>query len=132
MVVPVILKRQAGSDVINNLPIIFPEYTKTFKLGSTSRHKVKNSKDYYHNVEHFDSIFDAAAIGQYLGGIDPMHKNSEPGFINETCIFNPSKCTFDWQLDEEGRKIPLIGCNGRQYKLNNLHIHSKALYKFAS
>ena len=39
---------------------------------------------YNENYHKFNSIFDAAAIGQYLGGIDPANKPGDTtGFINE-------------------------------------------------
>ena len=47
------------------------------------------------NFDRFQYIFDAAAIGQYLGGIDPIHdKNDTSGFVNEICIINPFRTVF--------------------------------------
>ena len=80
-----------------------------------------------------DSISDAAAIGQYLGGIDPWHGcHNTIGFINETCIFNPALCSFVWELDFKNRKIPYIIFKNAKYCINNLHIHCKNLNKFKS
>jgi len=80
----------------------------------------------------FNMIFDAAAIGQYLGGIDP---NNEPGdttgFINETCIIKYNKYKFEW-IKINNLQIPHIIINSVKYKICNLHIHSKNLKKFMS
>ncbi len=81
----------------------------------------------------FNSIFDGAAIGQYLGGINPaVHSNARPGFINETCIFNPSRIVIEWRRDEKNRNVPFAVFDGAAYRINNLHIHSKKLHDFRS
>ena len=86
------------------------------------------------NFTKFNAIFDAAAIGQYLGGIDEFNlidktKNNTIGFKNETCVIDYSKFQFCWKktdrlfkpyLKKEGKLIPIV----------NLHIHSKNLLKF--
>lgn len=75
----------------------------------------------YFNI--FDSIFDGAAIGQYLYGIhtEDINKNTS-GFINETSVFKPDQYLISFQ-----NKEPYIEYNNRQIKINNLHIHSKNL-----
>ena len=77
-------------------------------------------------------IFDAAAIGQYLGGIDPVHAGgATPGFINETCTVDYSKYTFHWVKNNE-LFIPNIEVGGINYPVLGLHIHSKNLKNFNS
>ena len=59
------------------------------------------------NFEQFQMIFDAAAIGQYLFGIDPTNttqKHTE-GFINETCVVKYNKYRFIWKCKWELRHI---------------------------
>jgi len=77
-------------------------------------------------------LFDGAAIGQYLGGVDPRNQKSKPGFINESCVFNPSRFLFEWIKDDKGREIPYAIFKDCKYRINNLHIHSKNLAKFKS
>jgi hypothetical protein len=75
-------------------------------------------------------IFDAAAIGQYLGGIDTIHKNGGvPGFVNETCIIDYSKYTFHW-IKDNNLFIPMVKIDNQYYKIAGLHIHSKRLNNF--
>lgn len=79
--------------------------------------------------------YDGAAIGQYLGGIDPIHikkekehpiyylNNPTKGFINETAIlkvnnYTITDCITHFELNNS--------------KIHNLHIHSKQLYQFSS
>lgn len=78
----------------------------------------------YFNI--FGSIFDGAAIGQYLYGIDTEDKtkNTE-GFVNETSVFKPDQYTI-WFNDN---KDPYIKYKNNDVKINNLHIHSKSLFK---
>jgi hypothetical protein len=85
------------------------------------------------NFKYYNSIFDAAAIGQYLGGIDPENKSGNTiGFINETCVIDYSKYTFHWKNNNVGLKIPYININNNEYPIINLHIHCKNLKKFIS
>lgn len=86
-------------------------------------------------------IFDGAALGQYLGGIDlrnvnsPNLKNLSPyvnptiGFVNETAVFKPNTCKYR----HDGKRWFLIkDTNGIniEYPIHCLHIHSKQLYNF--
>jgi hypothetical protein len=85
----------------------------------------------YENFKEFNNtIFDAAAMGIYLGGIDPFHTGGQfkkftkwwASAIDYT-IYN-----FDWREDSEGRKIPYIKTENNDWlKINNLHVHSKRL-----
>jgi hypothetical protein len=78
-------------------------------------------------------IFDAACYGQYLCGIDPRNGPSAPGFINQDSFFavNARELSYLWRRDEAGRRYPVILVGGsdatREFRLANLHIHSKNL-----
>ncbi len=88
---------------------------------------------YSNNYEVLASVFDAAALGQYLGGIDPRNPGaSGKGFINESCVFNPANFEFIWENDSEGRRVPYLFYRGEKCRINNLHIHSKNLKQFLS
>ena len=77
--------------------------------------------------EKVNSIFDAAAIGQYLGGVDPRNiPYDTTGFINEGCVFDPSNFKYKWINSEPFMVLE----NGHEVKINNLHIHSKNLKRF--
>ena len=81
------------------------------------------------NFEQFQMIFDAAAIGQYLFGIDPKNttqKHTE-GFINETCVVKYNKYIFVWKYFNEMYR-PYIIINDQLIPIFNLHIHSKRLH----
>lgn len=106
------------SDCIDTLPIFLEDNKKDVTKMITK------------NFKYYDSIFDAAAIGQYLGGIDPRNKSGDTrGFINETCVIDYSKYTFIWK-NENDKKIPYIVVNNNEYPIVNLHIHCKDLKKF--
>lgn len=106
------------SDCIDTLPI-FLEDNKNDVTKMTTK-----------NFKYYDSIFDAAAIGQYLGGIDPRNKSGDTrGFINETCVIDYSKYTFIWKTEND-KKFPYIVVNNNEYPIVNLHIHCKELKKF--
>jgi len=82
------------------------------------------------NFKYYNAIFDAAAIGQYLGGVDPRNVAGDTkGFINETCVIDYSKYTFIWKK-ENNKNIPYIIVNHNEYPIVNLHIHCKNLIQF--
>jgi len=83
---------------------------------------------YTEHASTFGVLFDGAAVGQYLGGIDTIHnKHNTDGFINETTVFQCNKATVEWTYNQ-GKKVPYL--NG--LPLVNLHIHSKDLQRWSS
>lgn len=87
---------------------------------------VKFNKLYF----DFNMIFDAAAIGQYLGGVDPRNQNGDTkGFVNETCVIKYNKYKFEW-IKINNLFIPHLIIGTNKYKMCNLHIHSKNLINF--
>lgn len=82
------------------------------------------------NFDKFNYIFDAAAIGQYLGGVDPRNiPGNTKGFVNETCVINFDKYSFIWKFENNIIK-PFIIIDNIKYPIFNLHIHSKNLKDF--
>jgi hypothetical protein len=87
---------------------------------------VKFNKLYF----DFKMIFDAAAMGQYLGGVDPRNQSGDTrGFVNETCVIKYNKYKFEW-IKINDLFVPHIIINSEKYRICNLHIHSKNLKKF--
>jgi len=87
-------------------------------------------------------IFDAASIGQFVGGIDPRNKNrnimnfinkikmffkksAEVGFINKDSNIDISEWEIKWINNKPYKKI-----NDHLIPIINLHIHSKNLKRF--
>lgn len=117
---------------IDSLPIVLPEYINDYSLINTLGDTTLYPNRYCQNFTEFQSIFDAAAIGQYLGGISFRNGSANPGFINESCLFNPAFFEYHWKRDSKERLIPFIRYKNMEYPINNLHIHSKNLLLFFS
>ena len=119
---------------IDTLPIISRAYIAQYGLKALNGRSTNNPEKYCNNIEGFNSIFDGNAIGHYFGGVDPRNGAEAfgPGYVNENNLFNTSLLTFRWKMDELGRKIPFMSFNGEEYRINNLHIHSKNLKNFLS
>ena len=111
---------------IDNLPIVPDTYTQHHPLVASMGYRSQYPQRYYHHFDEFQSVFDAATIGQYLSS-DPAKR-----FVNESCLFNPSFFEYEWIADAQGRKVPFLTFAGKKYRINNLHIHCKQLHKFAS
>ncbi len=125
-------RRNHGGVHIDNLPIVSSFYANEHELITPQGHRAVDAAPYFRHFAQFNSIFDAAALGQYLGGIDPIHGASQPGFINESCVFNPAAFQYEWVSDARGRRVPYLNDQGRKCRINNLHIHSKNLQPFRS
>jgi len=106
--------------LVDTLPI--------FTLDNSSSELADITKNY----NKFNCIFDAAAIGQYLGGVDPRNaKGDTAGFINETCLINYSKYNISWKTDKISNMLaPFLQINSQDVPIVNLHIHCKDLKKF--
>ena len=94
-----------------------------------------NNNDMFNcNFNNFNVIFDGAAIGQYLGGVDPKNNFGDTrGFINETCVVDYSKYKFIWKFNLILKLYqPYIIIDNIQIPIMNLHIHSKNLCNFMS
>jgi len=88
---------------------------------------------YNKNFDKFSIIFDAAAIGQYLGGVDKINDpNDSRGFVNETCIIKFDNYKFCWQKNNKDLWCPFIIINDKKIKIMNLHLHCKDLKNFFS
>jgi len=110
---------QKTTNLIQNLPI----FIKNEELTDEQKFVCNNS-------DIFPFIFDAAAMGQYLGGVDPRNdSNNTIGFINETCVikYNNNKIWFE---EIHGIKKPFILIREQKIPIFNLHIHSKNLVNF--
>lgn len=78
-------------------------------------------------------VFDAAAFGQYFGGIDPRNGLSAPGFVNPDAAFKVN--TFLYKYVRQGGLLCIQAKtheNNSWKKIVVLHIHSKYLENFVS
>ena len=122
-------RKQHG--LVQPLPVIPPDYAPP--LRSTTGRTASTPGDYASHATDFHALFDAAAIRQYLGGVDPRNDPGDTvGFINEDALYQADRFSYVCQDDAAGRKIPYAVYNNHPYRLNNLHIHSKKLEHFLS
>ena len=113
-----------------HLPILIPSYADDYPMTNMFKQTAKDSKPFYNCLDQFQMIFDAATLGQYLGGIDPILGESKAGFMGEASVFLPMYFRFSWEKDAQDRWIPYISYKDLKYPIANLHIHSKRLNDF--
>lgn len=116
----------------DHLPILIPSYAEDWQLKNLSGRTAKSAVPYTNSLEKFKLIFDAAAIGQFLGGIDPILGNKGPGFVGELSVFLTHRCSYEWKKDSNERWVPYISYGKETYPIANLHIHCKNLAAFYS
>jgi hypothetical protein len=124
--------KKIDTSIVGQLPIIMPEYARYYPLINISKERAQNPIDYTSNFGSFNCVFDAAALGQYLGGISPKCGAAGPGFINEACLFDPSRLSYVWENNHDGLLVPYAVFKGKKYLIANLHVHSKNLACFSS
>jgi len=110
---------QKKTGLIQNLPIFIYDTIVIPEISFVSQ-----------NYDNFKFIFDAAAMGQFLGGVDPQNIDGDTcGFVNETCIIKYNNYEFDWIIINDVKK-PFIKINEQMIPIFNLHIHCKNLKQF--
>jgi len=108
-----------------------PECFETFPIAPLDCNDSEEQQVVSKKFNNFNMIFDAAAIGQFLGGVDPRNiPGDTTGFINETCVIKYDRYGFDWNIDNGIRKPFLIDYNGDKIPIFNLHILCKRLENF--
>jgi hypothetical protein len=123
--------RGQGTSAIDHLPIVPPDYPAV--LRSAVGHNPADPSCYWRHFDRLGMVFDAAALGQYLGGIDPRNDpRPSRGFINESCVFDPRVVKARMSCDSDGRKIPVIETASGVHPVASLHIHSKNPAPFLS
>jgi hypothetical protein len=123
--------RTRGFALIDHLPIVPPDYPGA--LRSTAGHVAADPSCYSRHFAELRTVFDAAALGQFLGGIDFRNApDATAGFVNESCVFDPRQVNVRMTADDAGRRVPVIETPGGTCPVANLHIHSKNLRPFLS
>ena len=78
-------------------------------------------------IDVFSGIFDAAAIGQYIGGVHWMNDPRDTTFfINESSDLNLRDFSFSWDIKNNIRS-PALAFKGEATAVLGLHAHSKSL-----
>jgi hypothetical protein len=128
--------RKFGDGFMLPLPTLMPEYAKKFPPRRS--HFVQDNGTYLRFLsKHADLfpgyIFDAAGLAIYLNGNDRRHSPGHgPGTIHSRCLFDPSRFSYFWGKDVKGRAIPYLSFEGKEYRIVNLHFHSKMPEAYAS
>lgn len=124
-------KNQAEMEVIMqfngnvlSLPVVMPEYPHS-KLcpidGKADPVPIRFSK----YAEDFGGLFDAAAVGQYMFGIDKIHnKGNTDGFINTHSVYRINEFQTRWNYENKYLEIKY---DSRWWRVFNIHVHSKEL-----
>jgi hypothetical protein len=120
------IRKQYGMDMVNEMTLIrvysrdhpnLLEFLPILPFG-----------DFAENFSAFNSIFDPASWGQYVGGTTDGVPGAKPDdhYIGVLLRQNLDY-TVVWH-----KGIPYFKYDGHEVKINNLHIHSKNLYKYLS
>jgi hypothetical protein len=123
--------RDSKPGVCSALPVVPPRYRELYPPVN-AKGEAGPSRWYYEAFADFGGVFDAAALGQYLGGVDKRNDAGDTrGFVNETAVYDPRNMGIHWK-SSDGLRLPFGSVGGAEFPIFNLHIHSKQLEEFSS
>lgn len=108
-------KNSHSDQEIDHLPTICSQdFSVINGIGEVSTRPWKN----WNYISEWDSLFDPDWLGQYL---------VEGQWWGGQCFMNPALFYFQWERDEQGRKIPYAYyfATRHRYRLNTLHVFPK-------
>ena len=112
--------RKQGGDRLHLLPMVPPGY----RAGSGGK-AMDCGLPYSEGYDALQMIFDGAAFGQYLYGLDPNHHDAE-GTVG---MVNPQSCVRATDFGFDGFDVvdsaPHLTYDGGRVRLASLHNHSK-------
>lgn len=83
------------------------------------------ARRYSEGLEYFDGVFDAAAIGQYIGGVHWLNEpNDSRFFVNESSDLDLRKLDLSWDIRNGVRSLSLAW-GGEHTDILAIHAHSK-------
>ena len=92
-----------------------------------SNEKRLSVERYSSGISLLGGIFDAAAIGQYIGGIHWMNNPMDTTFfVNESSDLNLNEISFSWGI-QNGLRIPYLIYKDQITPILGIHAHSKNL-----
>ena len=122
--------REMGPAACDSLPVVPDCYRQLF--GLMNQLGEKGESGYFdRRYRDFGGVFDAAALGQYLGGVDSGFAKDTRGFVNETAVYDPRNFKLTWRL-VDNLWVPCGEIGTERFSVFNLHIHSKNLAPFMS
>jgi hypothetical protein len=113
---------------------VLPPGDNTRLIYEDRRHFENDIKRIGKYAELFGGVFDAAAVGQHLFGIDKYvhNPNNTDGFVNKDSIFDVSRLWFKW-VKEEGNQRLYTSLNKEVwFPIYNIHVHNKDLTRSLS
>lgn len=119
-----------GPPACDSLPVVPAGYRERFGFRSVGG-EVGEGGFFDRNFAEFGGVFDAAALGQYLGGVAAETTADSRGFVNEAAVYDPRNLGLGWE-SVDGRMVPFGSLDGEKFQVFNLHIHSKNLRPFMS
>lgn len=123
--------KESAREASAALPVVPSRYRALYPLVSAAGEE-GTSPWYDESFEAFGGIFDAASLGQFVGGVDKrLDARDTSGFINETAVYDPRNMGLSWKV-ENGKRRPYGKVDGAEFPIFTLHIHSKELFRFSS
>ncbi len=127
-----LLRQNFGPVILDSLPVVPAD--DPGPLCSLWTGPSANPELYTRHFDQFRGVFDAAALGQFLDGIDPRNNAGRQtmGFLNEQACYWAHRYRYMLVTDGQGRRVPHLLTKTNRWPIFNLHLHSKNLAGFLS
>ncbi len=128
--------RTYGAEFLTPLPTLMPEYARFYpKRWSRFMPDNRTSLRFLSSqASQFPGwLFDAAGLAIYMNGNDRRDSPGHgAGTIHSRSLFHPGHFSYSWGEDSQGRAVPYLSFRGKNYRIVNLHFHSKMPEEYTS
>ncbi len=128
--------RKYGSNSLLPLPTLMPEYAQSYAKRRSSfvpDNATPLSFLSLYSKPFSEYLFDAAGLGIFINGNDRKYSpNRGAGTVHARSLFDPHFFSFFWGENIKGQNVPYIFFKGKNYRIANLHFHSKMPEDYAS
>ncbi len=125
-----------GASSFLPLPTLMPEYSRNYPKRRSSFAPDNATPLSFLSLyaDQFpEYLFDAAGLGIFINGNDRKYSPTHgPGTVHARSLFDPHFFSFFWGINEKGQNVPYLSFKGKNYKIVNLHFHSKMPQDYAS
>lgn len=94
------------------------------EIGKFVNSDLQDKKPFYDYYKKFGVIFDACALGQKIGGLDPKFHKIKGSYINPLNIFDVNNIEIIIKKINNDKR-PFLKINKKLVRILNIHMHSK-------
>lgn len=113
------------TEIADTLPVISPSFNASWVSPAGEKVPQDCRSAYSKHQPALGYVFDANALGQYLGGVNGRELDSR-GYISDRAVYQFDNTAFVWRTTGvDGHTRPYMIVDGEEIAVGALHIHRK-------